>query len=707
MTLDILSSVLLASSIARVLARYIIDTLGINLFTSTTIPGFSAELAVAKSYDILDFILTVGLTATNFVFFRYVINNKNRALSVIYLLFSLILFTQINFGFYSFNVIMVLMAAFYASLLAITKLKIKLELSEFNQTTWHTLSNGILVGIYLLILINNFTTTLFPLLALVLVPMVYVFIGPLGNIRRSPGHLILSLAIFVPTNSALLLLLGAVSGVLAFLLRNKNLFAKTSFLYPVIFVVIAAYNPLYFLGHLDSVEEGFWLGWLSGLQDGKVLYRDIAAYHPPMIVWIINAAQSVIGASIENTRLVLHILQVVGMVMYYALVSRVLDKKLSRFVVLLVALSLTAIMVRNNVEFRLGVGLLSLALLPMPLLAGAVAALSALTSVEVGVSAAAATLAVLMLSSKRLPNVSKYLLGVSIVALPVAIYFLARGALLPAITQITFYAKAFSEGYFNLPIDRGTTSAFIHWHFVNQYVSAYPFYWELARGAILVALCFIVSKFKPQDLQNKHKIALALAIFGLLVFRSAMGRSDYYHLLFPLLVALPLLFYTLETINKKYLVPIFSILLVFVFFRNIVHASFIEAKLYGLQTYGRIVGETEQVLTPSQRDLVEYLKNNTNADQPLFVFPWNPEVYFLSDRPNATAHYTPYGFFDETYQKEMVAQIESTKPVIIYNPEMKFANLAPGALEIVNSYILSTYSEVTSFGDYKIWTPKD
>lgn len=708
MGFDILNSLLIGSAIGKVLAKFLVYNLGLNFFTLQQIPGFSNDIALSKSFDIADFILTVMATLINYLVFRHLLRPKNRFLQILSLIFAAVIFLQVNFGFYSIALIIGLNILFYATLLMFSKIKIEVSDPRIDDSSfWSKLANGLLLGFYVLLVINTQTSTVFPLLALAITPTLFLFIKKLDRLSKSMGHMFFALSMFFPNNLLVLIIIGLISAVFVFALQNQKLTTAIRALYPIVFLVIISYNPLYYLGHLDVVEEGFWLGWVSGVSNGKALYKEIAAYHPPIVIWILTAFQRLFGFSISNTRLVLHMLQIVGMIFYYLAVTKILDKKLSRLVVMLLALSLTAIMVRNNVEFRLGVGLVGLAFISFPLVAGILAALSVLTSVEVGVAATVAIVIALGLAPTRRHNLMRFVLGFACIIFPVGLYLFARGALAPAISQISFYAQAFSQGYFNLPIERPVASAFIHWHFVNQYVSSYPFYWELARASIIAAFIIVFIGIKNAKLTTKSQTVLAFCLFGLIIFRSAMGRSDYYHLLFPLLVALPLLFFALEKINKKYSVPVFSFLLVFVFFRNIVHASFIEAKLYSLQTYGNAVGDQEEVLTKDQLALVDYIKMNTNSDQDLFVFPWNPEVYFLTNRPNASSHYVPYGFFTDSYQMQMIGDLKEKKPLVIYNPEMKFANLSPESLELVHLYILENYSETTSFGDYKIWKVKN
>jgi len=64
-----------------------------------------------------------------------------------------------------------------------------------------------------------------------------------------------------------------------FLEKNKSL------IYSLALFFMISYDPLFYFGNLDSVEEGFWLAWLQRLISGQTLYKDVAVYHPPGIIW--------------------------------------------------------------------------------------------------------------------------------------------------------------------------------------------------------------------------------------------------------------------------------------------------------------------------------------------------------------------------------------------------------------------------------------
>ncbi|OGM32826.1 hypothetical protein A2803_05770 [Candidatus Woesebacteria bacterium RIFCSPHIGHO2_01_FULL_44_21] len=686
--ISVLSSLLLGSALGKAIASFLVYRLGINFYSASLgIPTFSQDLALAKSFDLLDFALTLIFTITNFIFLHYFLKSKNKFVNIASLIFNFILFLQVHFAAYNLLHILIFLSCFHFLLIITTKTRLKLkDISNLTSENLILITNGILCGFYLLLVINQFTTTILPLTALVLTPILYLLFQ--HKLLRSQTHLILIFSAVLPTNMVWLVVVGAIAILLTFIFKQNRDFVF-KFLYPSTFIVLAVYNPLYALGHFDSVEEGFWLGWLAGLKDGKALYRDIAAYHPPLIIWILSI--------FNNTRLLLHLLQILGVIFYFFLVKKLLKNKSGIFIVMLVAIAMTTIMVRNNVEIRLGVGLLSLALLSRPKLAGAVAALALFTSIEVGVAAIIAGVLGTILFKKR--NIIKYLCGFFVTSSPIFIVLVVQESLLPMLTQISFYAQAFSGGYLNLPIERSVNSAFIHWHIVNQYISNYPFFWELARAGLIAGILIAIIK--------KEKLAATLGIFGLILFRSALGRSDFYHLLFPLLVAVPLIFFALERLKHKHLVPVFSLLLVFVFARNIVNASFIEAKLYSLQTYGKAVGEQEQLFTDDQTKLVQYIKEHTGINDKIFAYPWQPEIYYLTEKSNPTKYYTPYAFFTEEHQKEMIQELQLGKPaLVIYNPEMKFANQVPDSLPLINKYILENFEEVESIGNYKVMVEK-
>jgi cellulose biosynthesis protein BcsQ len=102
--------------------------------------------------------------------------------------------------------------------------------------------------------------------------------------------------------------------------------------------------------------------------------------------------------------------------------------------------------------------------------------------------------------------------------------------------------------------------------------------------------------------------------------------------------------------------------------------------------------------------VVNYVQENVEKNERFFAFPWSPELYFLSDRNNATSFDTPYAFFSTKYQEQMVKEIKNNKPkIIIYDTGANFGNLTNESLSIVNEYIINNYTQVNQIHSYRIY----
>lgn len=261
----LIPSVLLGSSLGSILSNFFIKTFKLNLFTSE-IPSLSPDLALYKSFDMLDFASTIVISLIFYLLFNLLnlkFRRKKTHLPEMFLyLASVFIFWQAHFVEYSK---IVLAGSFFALFLAFTLLITKLHRSVLK---WDLLvfANGIILGFYLTLLVGvvgNFVSN--PTFILILIPTLYFSVGQLfQRIIKSPIHLILIFAIFAPTNIAYLVLLGFIFLIAVVFSKKQNYASYVySLLYPAFFVFLASYNPLFYLGKLDSVEEGFWLGWVQ------------------------------------------------------------------------------------------------------------------------------------------------------------------------------------------------------------------------------------------------------------------------------------------------------------------------------------------------------------------------------------------------------------------------------------------------------------
>lgn len=737
---SILGSLFLGSSLARIFTTFLINRFSLNFFSdefSLAIPGFSQQLGVEKTYDILNsflfFIFSILIFSTFFIARKIHKKEKqNKLLGLIYLTISFLVFLQVNFVNYSGSqtifLIAIIQGLYILGYIKIQEKKLEIDSLKF--------SNGVLSGFYLLLIFNRLTTlTGLQLGIFATMPFVYLLLSKkLDKFSKSPAHLILVFSALFPFNIGNLLLIALVFIVFYLLIKDRKAFNKTSFIriiYPIVILFIFAYNPLFYMGSFDSIEEGFWLGWLQRLLFKQKLYSDVAVYHPPFIVWGLYYFTKIFGVSMYHFRLYLHTLQIFGLILIFFVINKLINKTWIKAVLMWLILSFTAIGVKNNIEIRLGMGFLSTVPLyfylnnrkrNLLILSGIFSAASVLTSVEVGL---ASILSIIIGISfligdslkSRMERLLTYLFGLTIGLLPFVLVLISQSAFNDFISQLTFYSRAFSKGYLNSSIERSENLTLLQWHFVNRYLSSTGWFWELARLGTLATFIYLGCKFVNRKLEKNEKYVAILIFMNLFMFRSALGRSDIYHLLFVIIPSLIFIAYFLENFFKKeHFALIFLLFMALFFFRTQTQLGFFQNQLIKFQTYGNPAGnypsydlERAGILTgidvdtKSYREMILYIKEQVSQNESIFVYPGMPEVYFLTERKNSTSFDTPLSFFTDDYQRQMIKEIEASKPkLIIYNPKINFGTLNAGSLSLVNDYILSNFIPDQSFRDYQL-----
>lgn len=739
MTLGLLFGTLFFSLGLSKTFLYIINkTNPINLFTQNSlgnIPGFTQSLAVSKSLDIIEFGILIALALILFALNFFVTKfrrNKGQIFDFTYLAVSLIFYLQATFVGFSGKILLIFFGLFQVIFWFSLLKKSKNSKIDFDK---HLFMNGILLGLVLMQIVSRFNYSLFLVWGtLAVTPLIYHLIS--NKFLKSPLHVILGLFVLFPGNLNWILILLFVTGLLiiATHLRKtkitKNITEFTAKLYPYVLITIVIFNPLYYWSHLDTVEEGFWLGWLYRLINGQDLYKDVLVYHPPLLVWGLDVFTKIFGLSVANVKLYFHLLQIISFFIFYKVIKLLVSSKFGQSIVLLMLMALSVNIVKNNAEIRLAVGLLALVPLFSYLkhnqnkwlfLSGIISGLSIFTSLEVGMVAVASISLYLLLNRgiKATKNLFVYFGGVGFISLIIVGIIFVQGALPGMWDQLNFYVKAFSEGYFNKALPRSELFPLLDWRFLNSYLGSLNFWWEFGQIIIMVSLfwsffCYFWSdnKKNPAD-----AVGLVISLFGLLIFRSSLGRTDWYHLLFPLTISLILLGYLINS-SKKFTSTLFILVFAlysFGFHRDAFNNYFVYGQVEKFQSYGRIPGSSKQYKSPKfglsldqgfntapTDALIDYL-SATDKNQKIFSYPWMPEIYLLADRQNATSVDTPYAFFTPKYQKQIIDQLlANPKTLIIYNPELGFGGMSKESLEMVHNFILENTQEVTKFDRIEI-----
>lgn len=759
-----ISSVIFGSSLSLIFSNFISPRLPFQIF-SKSIPGVDDQLIAAKTFDLADFGFTT-LFALLFFVGNYLllsfIAKKNKETdflltSAILVLFSFVIFIQTHFITYSGKQVLgliFLLELIFLTLSFISQKGYKEILQNLKAVSPTSLvpafSNGLLLGFLLLLILNQLTTiAVLPILVLIMTPLLFIAIIssevlPQKLVHSFPGLIVL-FSIFFPTDLTKLITLGFLVLIVwaAIYLSKKDLFIRplfAKFIYPAAIVFLVVYNPTFYIGNFDSVEEGFFLGWIQRLIEGQSLYKDVAIYHPPLITWGMYLISQFTGFSLYSERLFLHLLQVLGAIIYFFFLKKLLNNTWIIVIIMVLFLSFTSTLVRNNVEIRTASSLLSLLFLfgyfqtkkvRYLLITGISAAIALFTSIETGLAAILTLFIALNLfpvnkffSFSQIKTNVLLLGGLALGSLPfVATIFLQKG-FFDFINQISFYASIFSKGYFNSPIERSISLSYFHWHIFNQYLSSNAFFWEASRLILVGCLIYFSAKwFIGRSLELREKYIFTTVLFGLILFRAALGRSDWYHLLFVLPIAIIVLGYATEKLSnyKPTVAALLAFALLFFFARPSVNSVFLESQFFKFQTYGKVFGEYNNysfprgsgILVGSEVDtkimdsLVDAVQSKTSKQDTIFAYPWMPEIYFYADRLNATSFDTPYAFFSDGHQQKMINELKSNRPkLIVYNKEMNFGGLTLDSLPLVHKFILDNYEQITSYGPYQILEEK-
>lgn len=744
MLIRLVAIILYASSLAAVISSFLTSKLQISFFASSfsrEIPTYSLELARDKSYDLLYFGLIVLFSvfiSIIYLYFLKIQNRKNIIVDFFNLAFAILFFVQTHFVRYSYTeilIIFIVIQVIYMFLKIIIK-------KEIDFSGWLTVGNSFLTGFFCMLFVRQITTSMLLTLGTILL-IVFLYQISSGYFIKKylthPCHLILFLAIINSWNLYYLLSLGLFTFLSILFIKKfpEKIIDNLNFIYSLVFIAFFAYNPLFYFGNIDTVEEGFWLGWLQRLSTGQILYKDVFVFHPPLMIWGLNSFVSIFGESLYWFRLYFHTLNVIGILLIFVCVRSFINKKANLFLYILLLLSFITPYLRNNVEIRVGLGIFALYLLFQYfttnkkiwlIFSGIISSLSFFVSSEVGIaSLIACSISILIKSPGLIEFIKKmaiWLTGVlSITAIIVGILYM-QGALNEFISQMYFYSNAFSNGYFNLTIERIESQNILQWWKIDEYLSSTAFFWEIAWFSLAAGIIFFIYRLITKSFEKRDSIVFMILLFNLILSRAALGRSDGYHLLFILISLIPLLIYFLEYFEKefryKFISSVVLIIFLLVFFRSEFQRVFINNELFKLQSYANISQRYNILQSPRAKialdidypvkdidSLIEFIDNNTTKTDKIFIYPWQPEIYFLTDRNNATSFDTPYASFTSNYQEQMVSELRTNKPkYIIYNTDISFGEMELNSLPIVNEFILNNYKIVNNFGKNNIMVSK-
>lgn len=453
-------------------------------------------------------------------------------------------------------------------------------------------------------------------------------------------------------------------------------------------------------------EEGQFLADVQFLLNGGDYARDFFCLYGPLVVYPLAWAMELFGASVLVGRFYTYLLSLIAAVILITLLNRTIR---GRTLFIVASLLMGALFISgggrtNATLLRVMLGFVPLLILylysgserKLPALsAGVSLGFSLLFSQEVGLCACIATGAYLGLEAhataayrRLIRQAALIAAGCSLVVLPMLGYFYRQGSLGRFFESLYGYPRLVTLGYGSLPFP-----SFRQFLAAPLSSGAYFPYWMIAVY-LLAAISLLVLLFLGHRNRDMH-FRGALLVFGLLLFRAALGRSDESHYFFALPPALLLAFLMLDDAvrglatcslkavetGRRMLIGALMLSLVLLFgtsrvLRENIVNTFTELRhfssKFSVQERGAALSQLSRGGTfydpATAEDLVKIgtaLDRYTKPGDYVFFFPNEAAYYFLFNRRVPTRYVHAYFAITTAQRREMVAELEQNKPAYV------------------------------------------
>jgi len=505
----------------------------------------------------------------------------------------------------------------------------------------------------------------------------------------------------------------------AFNLKKKIFFSVFQYVLPAILIVFITYDSHFVsrwftIGNL-MIDEGCHLAWINEILLGKVLYRDCFYLYGPFTTYPAAYIMKIFGAHISVWRFYILWSSIAGLViLFYSLFSFRLSAMVRWIVIIfLVVIYYPVLPGFTWVSMRLALGLSSIVLYlrhmdtrrNAPLLySGFVSGIALFYSQEIGL-ASFLTIGSIMILSERdgfsfkrlLIRGAVYSSGVLVISFFVLLFFYLHGSLREFLSGFLAGPRYFVLGWgaLRFPDLSSDLMALLHdpsWKAVIQFMKIDLFFYS-PIFLYLGLLSYYALKWFQRDLDSRDLPNLSLLIFGILLFRSALARSDGPHVFFVCFPSVILSLHLLDRLIRRHMdvptvlsVPL-GILLCMCFvpllMRSQMKITAIKNHLTGKRPYvlemptqqGDTIAEFGTLDTERGKGLrvprpfnesfdlaVSFIRENTGPKETIFAFPNESLFYFLTGRANATSFVLSQHMITRKMRKEAVMQLMINRP---------------------------------------------
>ena len=305
-------------------------------------------------------------------------------------------------------------------------------------------------------------------------------------------------------------------------------------------------------------EEGENLAWAQAILTGNVYGKDFFCLYGPLLIYPLAWAMELFGVSIVTERAYTLCLNLAayGIIIYF-LYSTCRGRLTFIMAALIYLLAFCPLyfLSPNCSHLRVALGVLPLLLAYQyqqsgrkALLAasGGVIGMSLLFSHEAGICSALALAACMTLHAaaerdyRALPGRVMFIAcGGMATLMPMILYLSVKGAIGPVFSMLYEYPKLMTLGYSSMPFPSFasflaaplSSGALLHYGIIAVYICT----------AVFLAPLLLMGR-----LNRDYILTAGLFVFGVLLYRSALGRSDHYHVYYASQPAFLLIFLTID-----------------------------------------------------------------------------------------------------------------------------------------------------------------
>lgn len=552
-----------------------------------------------------------------------------------------------------------------------------------------------------------------------------VMFGPTGASLPSPS---------VGQIQRLLLLLLVFAGGL-FVTFNINMFFRPAF--------SPAVGAWIFLG-----EEGVVLDWAYRTINGDVYGRDYHCLYGPLMVYPLAWFLKVFGMSAVTARIYGHMLNLIAYATVILFLYKTLRSRLTfvlSSVIFLCAFNMITVFAPSTTILRIVLGVVPLFLMYFYrrsarslflVLAGVAAGQSVLFSQEAGICSIATVALLLVVDCfnnrdlKRVAREGGVFLASTILSMsPFLVYFWLNGALGGFIGNIYGNPRLVSLGYGGLPFPSFRD-------FVAQPLAGGKIFYYWVIFVYVYSLLALLPRFLLGAVDRDAQLKLALTIFGIFLFRAALGRSDEFNVFKASVPAFLLCFLyidqALHVLKEKcsrdikigYSVfiaaMVLSLLLVFTYSplmkkKLVVIAGELQrpGAKFSVRQSGVFLPEVErtgvfvdEATAKRVRDIQAFLSIYTKPGEYVYFFPNESAYYFLLDRRNPTRFGMSYHAASREHRLQIVEDLEKNRPhYVVFNVHTWRVDRVPETIMVpeVVSYLRANYRPFKVMGDVEFY----